>query len=128
MAITINQVNLGGNLTRDIEIKQTQSDTTVATCGIAVSERKKSGSEWVEQPIFMDVTIFGKLADRCAQYLKKGDTVFITGRLSQDTWNDKDTGAKRTKINLIAQDVVFIKWGKDRVAKTPDQAPEEAPF
>lgn len=128
--LSINQINLGGNLARDFEVTFTQGGTAVGKSCVVVNERKKKGDEWVEEPIFMDFTVFGKLAERCGENLKKGDTVYVAGRLQQDTWEDKNGGGLRKKLLVIANDVEFVKWGKDRRPAAPsnDPAPQEAPF
>lgn len=121
MALSINQINIGGNLARDFELQFTPGGTAVGKSCVVINERKKKGEEWVNEPIFMDFTVFGKLAERCAENLKKGDTVYVAGRLQQDTWNDKNDGSLRKKLLVIANDVTFVKWGKDRQPSAPGE-------
>ena len=111
MSISINQIMVGGNLTRDIDLRETKSGTAVANVGLAVNDRKKVNNEWVEEPIFWDITMFGKLAERCAKHLKKGDSVFFTGRVQDDKWEGDD--GPRSKRIIVALDAEFLKWGRD---------------
>ena len=96
----MNSVNLIGNLTRDPELKATQSDTSVCSMRIAVNGRN-------DQADYVDVTAFGKLAETAAQYLAKGRRVAISGRLSSSEWQTDD-GHKRSRVEVIAQDVRFL--------------------
>lgn len=98
----VNSVTVSGNLTRDIELRKTQSDFTIGSASIAVERSKKVGDDWETETSFFDVTIFGGTAEFAARKLRKGDLVTIQGRLEQQTWEDKDTGAKRSKVVVIA--------------------------
>lgn len=124
MAFSFNNVSVGGNITRDIEFKTTPNGTSVANVGLAVNDRIKKGEEWVEDTCFVDITVFGKLAERVSNQLKKGDSVIFTGRLKQDKWVDKATGQNRYKLYVIANEASFVKWGKDRQG---NGGTEEAP-
>ncbi len=110
MAATLNKVFLMGNLTRDPDIKQTPSGETVAELGLAVSEqfRSRSTNEVREVVTFVDVTVWGKVAENCGQYLTKGRPVFVEGRLVLDTWDDKTTGQKRSRLRVRADRVQFL--------------------
>ncbi len=110
MAATLNKVFLMGNLTRDPDIKQTPTGDTVAELGVAVSEqfRSKSTNEVREVVTFVDVTVWGKVAENCGQYLKKGRPVFVEGRLVLDTWEDKETRQKRNRLKVRADRVQFL--------------------
>lgn len=126
MAIAINQVNIGGNMTRDIELI-TAGDTLIGKVGLAVTESKKQkDGSWGDDTQFFDITMFGKLAQRCADNLKKGDTIYVNGRLATDRW-EKD-GEKRMKVYVIAQDIKFLRWGKDRAKPAADSGTDESPF
>ncbi len=117
MAATLNKVFLMGNLTRDPDIKQTPTGDTVAELGLAVSEqfRSRSTNEVREVVTFVDVTVWGKVAENCGQYLTKGRPIFVEGRLVLDTWEDKTTGQKRSRLRVRADRVQFL------------YAPERAP-
>jgi single-strand DNA-binding protein len=107
--MNINRVVLTGNLTRDPELRAT-GDVSVCKLGIAVNTRRKVGSNWEEKPNFFRVTVFGRQAESCAQYLKKGRAVAIDGRLEWSSW-ERD-GQKRESIDIIADTVQFL-GGRD---------------
>jgi len=110
MAATLNKVFLMGNLTRDPDLKQTPSGETVAELGLAVSEqfRSRTTGETREVVTFVDVTVWGKVAENCGQYLSKGRPVFVEGRLVMDTWEDKASGQKRSRLRVRADRVQFL--------------------
>lgn len=110
MAATLNKVFLMGNLTRDPEMKQTPSGECVAELGLAVSEqfRSRTTNETREVVTFVDVTVWGKVAENCGQYLQKGRPIFVEGRLVLDTWEDKTTGQKRSRLRVRADRVQFL--------------------
>jgi single-strand DNA-binding protein len=105
----LNRVLLIGNLTRDPEIRYTPKGTAVAEIGIAVN-RVFSGEdgEKREEVTFVDVTLWSRLAELAEQYLKKGRSVFIEGRLQLDSWDDKQTGQKRSRLRVIAENLQFL--------------------
>ena len=103
MARSINQVILMGRLTRDPEQRTTTSGRTVVSFSIAVD---RMGQD--DQADFFDVTAWEKLGDLVMQYLAKGRRVLVQGRLRQDSWDDKDTGKKRSKVEVVAFDVTFL--------------------
>lgn len=105
---SFNRVMLMGNLTRDVELKWLQSGTAVAEVGLAVSDRRKQGDEWVEETVFVDVTLWGRTAEVANQYLSKGSPLFIEGRLKLDTW-EKD-GQKRSKLRVVAERIQGFCW------------------
>ena len=95
-----NRVILLGNLTRDIELRYTNSRMAVCQNAIAVNDRRKNASgEWIDETSFVDVTFFGRTAEIVSEYLGKGSPIFVEGRLKQDTW-EKD-GQKRSKLYVI---------------------------
>lgn len=103
MAKSINQVILMGRLTRDPETRTTPSGKTIVSFGLAVD---RGGQE--DQADFFDVTAWEKLGELVAQYLSKGRRCLVQGRLRQDSWDDKETGKKRTRIEVVATDVTFL--------------------
>ncbi|HUK99393.1 MAG TPA: single-stranded DNA-binding protein [Nitrospirota bacterium] len=105
---SFNKVILLGNLTRDPEVKNIPSGTTVASFGLAVNRKYKQGEETKEEVSFFDIVVFGKQANNCSQYLHKGDAVMIDGRLQQRRWDDKESGQKRSKIDVVAESVKFM--------------------
>ncbi len=125
MAKSINQVTLMGRLTRDPEVRTTPNGKNVASFSIAVD---RQGSD--DQADFIGITAWEKLSDLVAQYLHKGSRVLVQGRLRQDTWEDKDSGQKRSRIDVTAFDVTFLDPPSGRSAggdKTtaPDSASQE---
>jgi single-strand DNA-binding protein len=108
MARGIAHVTLVGNLTRDPELRQTPSGTSVCQLGVAVnSSYKDSSGQWVEKPNFFDVVVWGAQGENCARYLSKGRQIAVDGRLDQRSWEAQD-GGKRSKVEIIAETVMFI--------------------
>ena len=121
MAININNITIVGNLTRDPELRFTSNGTPVASFGIAVNKRfqNKSTGEWENEADFFNVSAWFKLAENCAESLGKGDRVLINGRLTQDSWDDKD-GQKRTNFKIIANVVApSLEFAVCRIEKNP---------
>jgi single-strand DNA-binding protein len=103
MARSINQVILMGRLTRDPEQRTTTTGKNIASFSIAVD---RGGQE--DAADFFNVTAWEKLGDLVMQYLAKGRRVLVQGRLRQDTWDDKETGKKQSRIEVVATDVTFL--------------------
>lgn len=103
MAKSINQVILMGRLTRDPEVRTTSTGKTIASFSLAVD---RGGQE--DAADFFDVTAWEKLGELVNQYLSKGRRCLVQGRLRQDSWDDKETGKKRTKVEVVATDVTFL--------------------
>lgn len=102
-----NRVILMGRLTRDIEIKYTQSGLAVTEVGMAISDRRKNqAGEWIEETVFVDVTLWGRQAEVASEYLSKGSPVFIEGRLKLDTW--ETDGQKRSKLRVVGERMQMI--------------------
>jgi single-strand DNA-binding protein len=104
---SFNKVILMGNLTRDPEMRYTPNGTAVTTMGLAVSRRYRQGDEQREDVCFVDVVVFGRQAETCSQYLTKGAGVIVDGRLTYRRW-ESDDGMKRSKLEVVAQDVRFM--------------------
>lgn len=116
----LNEVRQIGRLTREVELRTTASGMKIAKFGIANNERKKNTQtgQWEDgKPMFIDVTCFGWLADHVAANFRKGMEVFIAGRIELDQWDDKQTGAKRSKHGLIADVAFGVSWPKKGEAK-----------
>lgn len=111
MAIAYNRVILIGNLTRDPELRYTPSGTAVCDLSIAVNNTRGRGNDRREETCFVDVTVWDRMAENCSEYLSKGRSVLIEGRLRQDTWDDKETGRKRSKLAVTASTVQFLPAG-----------------
>jgi len=103
MAKSINQVILMGRLTRDPETRTTTSGKTIASFSLAVD---RGGQD--DATDFFEVTAWEKLGELVSQYLSKGRRCLVQGRLRQDSWDDKETGKKRSRIEVVATDVTFL--------------------
>jgi len=93
----INKVFLLGNLTRDPELRFTANGSAVAGFGFAANRRYKQNDEWKEEVCFIDITVWGKQAESCSEYLHKGSSAFIEGRLNFRSW-ETEQGQKRSKL------------------------------
>ena len=102
-----NKVILMGNLTRNPDLRYTPNGTPVANLGLAVSRKFKQEEELKEEVMFVDVIVFGKQAEHCAQYLLKGQGVIVDGRLQQRRWETEDH-QKRSKHEIVAHTVTFM--------------------
>lgn len=99
---SFNRVILVGNLTRDVEMKYLQSGTAVTEIGLAVNNRRKAQTgEWIDEAVFVDVTLWGRQAEVASEYLSKGSSVLIEGRLKLDTWETE--GQKRSKLRVVGE-------------------------
>ncbi len=97
-----NRVVLVGNLTRDPELRYIPSGTAVTEVGLAVNDRRKNASgEWIDETTFVDITLWGRQAEIASEYLNKGSSVLIEGRLKLDTW-EKD-GKKNSKLRVVGE-------------------------
>ncbi len=105
-----NRVILMGNLTRDPEVRYANNGTAVCRIGLAVNRRFKDSQtgDWREEPTFIDVTMFGKRGEAFARYHTKGRTAFIEGSLRLDTWEDKQSGQKRSKLYVVGDEWQFV--------------------
>jgi len=108
--MSINRVLITGNLTRDPELRATGSGMSVLKMGVAVNDRRKNqqSGEWEEVPNFIDVVVFGTRGESLSRFLSKGSKVAIEGKLRWSSWEDKDSGAKRSKVEVIADDIEFM--------------------
>jgi len=102
---SFNKVILLGNLTRDPQVRYTPSGTAVAELGLAVNRYwfDKASNTRREETTFVDVTLWGRDAEVAGEYLAKGRPVLIEGRLQLDTWDDKQSGQKRSKLRVVAE-------------------------
>ena len=104
---SFNKVLLIGNLTRDPELRYTSGGTAVASFGLAVNRKFKQGEEWKDEVCFVDITVWAKQGENCAEYLNKGSLAFIEGRLNYQTW-EAEGGQKRSKLEVVANNVQFL--------------------
>lgn len=111
--VSINRVNITGNLTRDPELRATQGGTQVLHLGVAVNDRRRNPQtgNWEDYPNFIDCVMFGTRAEAIQRYLKKGTKVAIEGRLRYSSW-ERD-GQKRSKIEVVVDDLEFMSSRQD---------------
>lgn len=106
---SLNKVMIIGNLTRDPEVRFTPKGTAVCDMALAVNRRYvNDAGERQEEVTYLDIVLWSKQAELAGQYLTKGNPVFIEGRLQMDTWEDKATGQKRSKIRIICENMQFL--------------------
>jgi single-strand DNA-binding protein len=104
-----NKVLLMGNLTRDPEVRYTPKGTAIANIGLAVNRVWSTESgEKKEEVTFVDVEVWGRQAETIGQYMAKGRPIFIEGRLKLDSWDDKETGQKRSKMKVVCESFQFL--------------------
>lgn len=104
--MSINRAIISGNLTRDAELRQTQSGSHVLSFSVAVNERVKNGDQWEDRPNFIECTMFGKRAESIAKYMTKGAKVCAEGKLRWSQW-EKD-GQKRSKVEVVVDEIEFM--------------------
>lgn len=124
----LNKVMLIGNLTRDPELRYTPKGTPVTDIGLAINRvwTNEQGNRQ-EETVFVDVTLWGRQAELANQYLSKGRCAYIEGRLQMDTWDDKDTGKKRSKLKVVAEAIQFMPDGKGQAGQGQGAAPAARP-
>lgn len=107
---SLNKVILIGNLTRDPEVRYTPRGAAVCDVSIAVNRkwRDEATGEAKEEVTFVEIVVWGKQAESVGQYLRKGSSACFEGRLQQETWEDKQTGQKRSKLKVVAEGVQFL--------------------
>lgn len=105
----LNKVMLIGNVTRDPEIKYTPKGTAIAEVGLAINRTfTPEGGEKKEETTFVDITFWGRQAEIVGEYAKKGKAIFVEGRLQLDTWEDKTSGQKRSKLRVIGEGLQLL--------------------
>jgi single-strand DNA-binding protein len=120
--LEMNKVFLIGNLTRDPDIRYIPSGTAVSEFDIAVNRRyKNKNGEAKDETAFINIETWGKTAEFCSQYLKKGRRIFVEGRLRQDSWEAQD-GTKRQRIRVVAERVQFADFKPGAAAAAPESA------
>lgn len=124
----LNRVLLIGNLTRDPEVRYTPKGTAVTEIGLAVN-RVYSGEdgEKKEETTFVDVTLWARQAEIAGQYLKKGRPVFIEGRLQLDSWDDKQTGQKRSRLRVVAENLQLLGSRQEGEGSASTSTPRRTP-
>lgn len=105
---SVNKVILIGNVTRNPELRYTPKQTAVAEFGLAMNRKFRVDNDLREEVTFVDVTFWGQQAETISKYVEKGSPLYVEGRLKLDTWDDKDTGKKRSKITVIGERFQFL--------------------
>jgi single-strand DNA-binding protein len=101
-----------GNLTRDPELRTTPSGSSVCSFSVAVNRTfRDANGEQKDSVSFLDCSAWGKLGETISQYAKKGTSVLVSGRLEQHSWDDKNTGQKRSRVEIVVEDFNFIGGG-----------------
>lgn len=141
--MSINRVVVSGNLTRDPELRATPGGAQVLGFGVAVNDRRRNQQtgEWEDYPNFIDCTMFGNRAEALSRILRKGMKVAIEGKLRYSSWEDKNGGGRRSKVEIIPDEVVLMSQnpngqpapqqyapqGYQQQAYSPHPAPQPAP-
>ena len=107
MSMNYNKVILIGNITKDLELRHTTSGIAVTSFTIAINTKWKEK----EETTFVDIVVFNTTAENCCKYLKKGNPLFVEGRLQQKKWETED-GQKRSKLEVIGERVQFLSFNK----------------
>ena len=127
---SFNKVMLMGNLTRDPELRFIANGSAVASFGLAVNRKFKQWDEWKDDVCFVDITVWGKQGENCAEYLSKGRPAFVEGYLKFSTWESE--GKKRNKLEVVANTVQFLGSRNDSGGDLPaGRAPapdDDVPF
>lgn len=135
---SFNKVILVGNLTRDPQVKYTTGGTAVTEIGLAVNRRwmDKQSNQWKDETTFVDITLWGRTAEIAGEYLAKGRSVLIEGRLQLDTWDDRESGQKRSKLRVVGENMTMLggkgdnpggggSSGRSQSASSPKNAASE---
>lgn len=126
--MSINRVNISGNLTRDPELRATTGGTQVLSFGMAVNDRRKNQQtgEWEDYPNFVDCTMFGSRAEKISRYLTKGCKVAVEGKMRYSQW-ERD-GQKRSKLEVIVEEIEFMSRQQAAEPAPSDAYDEDIPF
>lgn len=119
---SFNRVVLMGNLTRDPDVRYTPGGTAVAELGLAVNRSwfDKQTQQKKEETTFVDVTVWGRTAEVAGEFLAKGRSVLIEGRLQLDQWDDRETGKKRSKLKVVGETMTMVGGRDDGGGRPPD--------
>jgi single-strand DNA-binding protein len=126
---SFNKVIIAGNLTRDPELRYTPKGTAVARITLAVNRTYTAGEggEKKEEVSFVDVDVWGRQAEVISQYMKKGRPLLVEGRLKQDSWEDKNTKQKQSKLKVVLESFSFIDSGNRGGNEGGSSAPARSP-
>lgn len=126
--MSINRVNISGNLTRDPELRSTAGGTDILSFGVAVNDRRRNQrtGEWEDVPNFIDCIVFGQRAEALSRFISKGAKVSIDGKLHYSSWETKN-GQKRSKLEVVVEEIEFLSRSQTAVATAQSQALFTAP-
>lgn len=117
----VNKVTLIGNLTRDPEIKYTPKGTAVCDISLAINRTWKDGDTKKEETTFVDITLWGRVAEVAGEYCRKGNPLYVEGRLAVESWDDKETGKKRSKMKVIGENIQLLGGKRDSEGQAGSQ-------
>jgi single-strand DNA-binding protein len=122
--MSINRVNLTGNLTRDAELKQTAGGTAILKIRLAVNDRRKNPQtgQWEDAPNYVDVTVFGARAEALSRFLSKGKQIAVDGKLRWHEWESQQ-GEKRNALEVVADDIELLGGRSDAAGGASRPAP-----
>ena len=121
-----NKVTLIGNVTRDPELKYTPKGTAMVEVGLAINRTFTQGDAKKEETLFVDVQYWGRTAEIAGEYAKKGQPIFVEGRLQMDTWEDKQSGQKRSKLRVVGE-VLQLLGGRQQSEDADTPPPSRPP-
>lgn len=126
--MSINRVNISGNLTREPEVRTTAAGSAIMHFGVAVNDRAKNAhtGEWEDRPNFIDCTMFGARAESVSRFLHKGAKVAIEGKLRWSQWDDRKTGEKRSKVEVVVDEIEFMSSRSESQQAGVKRYPEPA--
>lgn len=127
LKVSINRVQITGNLTRDPELRMTTNGTQVLNFGMAVNDRRRNQQtgEWEDRPNFIDCVIFGQRADSLSKILRKGFKCAIDGKLRQNVWESE--GQRRSRIEVVVDDIDFMQRTDGGAGRPPQTAAPQQP-
>jgi len=123
----VNKVILIGNITRDPEVKFTPKGTATCEIGLAINRTYTVGDEKKEEVTFVDVTLWGRTAEVAGEYAKKGRPLYVEGRLQLDTWEDKTSGQKHSKLKVVGDNIQLLGSRSDSGEPRQQEAPPTGP-
>ena len=126
--MNVNTLIIGGRLTRDPSLRYLPSQNAVVEFGVAVNRKWRTNEgEDKEEVTYIDVTMFGKRAEVVNQHFQKGKDIFLQGRVAYESWEDKSTGQKRSKLKMVADSFEFVGRDRDDAQRHPDDDGDQRP-
>lgn len=118
--MSINRVNITGNLTRDPELRATAGGTQILSFGVAVNDRRRNQQtgEWEDVPNFVDCIVFGSRAEAVSRFISKGSKVAIEGKLRYSSWENKE-GQRRSKLEVVVDEIEFLSRANGQQVTSP---------